>query len=118
MLFSTGNSAGLISSNVYPANTKPRFFEGHGVAVGFAFMAIVCALIITITNRRENARRDRVYGSVAADGSDASVVRPLTAEKRARWGLEGLSEKQIIELGDLHPGASFFFFCFRLSPVC
>lgn len=124
MLFTTGNSAGLISSNVYPAKTGPRFFEGHGVALGFAFMAIVCAVIITTANRRENARRDRVYGEVAVDGSDANPTKVLSAEKRTRWGLDGLSETEVIELGDLHPGKScclrssqFFFLPLPLIPL-
>jgi hypothetical protein len=104
LLFATGNSAGIISSNVYPAGTAPRFFEGHGVAVGFSFMAIVCAIIITIANRLENARRDSLYGLVAANGSDASPNKVLTPEQRKTWGLEGLSKTEIIELGDKHPG--------------
>lgn len=110
LLFSCGNSAGIISSNVYPANTAPRFFEGHGVAVGFGFMSIVCAVIIIIANSRENARRERIYGSVAADGSDATVAQSMIPELRAKWGLEGLSETEIIELGDRHPG-EFVLFC-------
>lgn len=105
MLFSSGNSAGIISSNVYPKNTAPRYFEGHGVAVGFSFLAIVCALTISIANRRENARKDREYGTVAEDGSDANPNKVLSPEKRARWGLDGLTPEQVIELGDHHPGA-------------
>lgn len=104
LLFSTGNSAGIISSNVYPTNTAPRFFEGHGVAVGFSFMAIACAVILKIALARENASRDARYGTVAADGSDASPTKVLTAEQRQKWGLEGLSQNEIIELGDKHPG--------------
>lgn len=104
LLFATGNSAGLISSNVYPSHTAPRFIEGHVVAVGFAFMAIVCAIIMTVSNRLENARRDRLYGPVASDGSDANPNKVLTPEQRQSWGLGGLSKLEIIELGDKHPG--------------
>jgi hypothetical protein len=104
LLFSTGNAAGIISSNVYPSNTAPRFFEGHGIAVGFSGLAIICAIVIMIANSRENARRDRLYGEVAPDGSDASPLKTLTPEKRKAWGLEGLSELEVIELGDRHPG--------------
>jgi hypothetical protein len=104
LLFSTGNSAGIISSNVYPSHTAPRFFEGHSVAIGFAFMAVVCAVIITTATRIENARRDSLYGPVAADGSDASPNKVLTPDQCRSWGLEGLSETEIIELGDKHPG--------------
>jgi len=102
--FSVGNSAGLISSNVYPAKTAPRFFRGHGVAIAFSFMAIVCVSILMAYNWRENSRRDRVYGPVAPDGSDAHPRKVLTPEQKATWGLEGLSQLEIIELGDRHPG--------------
>ncbi|KAF9506091.1 hypothetical protein BS47DRAFT_463665 [Hydnum rufescens UP504] len=102
--FSVGNSAGIISSNVYPSNTAPRFFRGHGIALAFSFMAIVWTLILMASNWRENARRDRVYGVTAPDGSDADPRKVLTPEQKATWGLEGLSELEIIELGDRHPG--------------
>jgi len=101
--FSVGNSAGLISSNVYPSSTAPRFFEGHGIAIGFSVLAIVCASSLMTSNMYENARRDKVYGVVAPDGSDASPRKILTPEQKATWGLEGLTELQIIELGDRHP---------------
>jgi hypothetical protein len=56
------------------------------------------------SNWHENARRDRVYGVVAPDGSDAHPHKVLTPEQKMTWGLEGLSELEIIELGDRHPG--------------
>jgi len=101
--FSVGNSAGIISSNVYPSSSAPRFFEGHGIAIGFSFLAIVCALALVTSNMHENARRDKVYGVVAPDGSDANPRKILTPQQKATWGLEGLSELEIIELGDRHP---------------
>jgi hypothetical protein len=107
LLFASANSAGLISSNVYPSQTEPRYFEGHGIAIGFAFMAIVCAIIITTANRVENARRDALYGPVAADGSDAGPDKDFTPERLGDWGLEGLTKTEIIELGDKHPGTVY-----------
>ncbi|KAF9505402.1 hypothetical protein BS47DRAFT_539462 [Hydnum rufescens UP504] len=102
--FSVGNSAGLISSNVYPSGAAPRYFRGHGIALAFSFLAIVCVSILMVSNLRENARRDRVYGVAAPDGSDAHPHKVLIPDQKATWGLEGLSELQIIELGDRHPG--------------
>lgn len=102
--FTVGNSAGLISSNVYPTKSRPRYIEGHSVAIGFASLAIICAIILYTHNKRENARRDRVYGVAAVDGSDAS---PRSGNKE-KWGLEGLSDREVIELGDRHPGVFFF----------
>jgi MFS transporter, ACS family, DAL5 transporter family protein len=73
-------------------------------------MAIVWTLILMASNWRENARRDRVYGVAARDGSDADPRKVLTPQQKATWGLEGLSELEIIELGDRHPGKRMRFF--------
>jgi MFS family permease len=100
--FTIGNSAGLISSNVYPTHTAPRFIEGHAVAIGFAGMAIICAITLHISHKRENDRRDRVYGYVNPNGSDASPNN-MSEENKAKWGLQGMSDIDIIELGDSHP---------------
>ncbi|KAF9512561.1 hypothetical protein BS47DRAFT_1345338 [Hydnum rufescens UP504] len=102
--FSVGNCAGIISSNVYPNSTAPRFIRGHSIAIAFSFMTIICISILMASNWRENVRRDKVYGAVAPDGSDAHPRKVLTPEQKATWGLEGLSELEIIELGDRHPG--------------
>ncbi|KAF9506094.1 hypothetical protein BS47DRAFT_1353318 [Hydnum rufescens UP504] len=102
--FSVGNCAAIISSNIYPNSTAPRFIRGHSIAVAFSFMTIICVSILMASNWRENARRDRVYGVVAPDGSDAHPRKVLTPEQKVTWGLEGLSELEIIELGDRHPG--------------
>jgi len=100
IFFSLGNSAGIVSSNVYPANTGPRYIEGHAVAIGFSGLAIITAIIMIIYNRTENARRDKAYGQVNPDGSDAS---PLKVGEKSRWGLGNLSDAEVIELGDRHP---------------
>jgi len=104
IFFTLGNSAGIISSWVYPSTQAPRFFTGHGVAIGFAFMAIICAAILMFANARENARRDRLYGPLAADGNDNNPLRQNNPELIKRWGLEGMSRDEILDLGDNHPG--------------
>lgn len=104
LFFACGNSAGLIASNVYPKSTAPRYFEGHGISLGLASMAVICTVVLMIANQRENERRDRIYGQVAADGSDADPGKDLGAERRELWGLEGLRRTEIVELGDRHPG--------------
>jgi len=59
-----------------------------------------------VSDSRENTQHDRVHGIAAPDGSDARPRKVLTPDQKATWGLEGLSELQIIELGDRHPGQS------------
>lgn len=89
---------------MYPTTEAPRFYKGHSVAIGFAFMAIVCAVILMTSNSRENARRDRLYGPVARDGRDNNPLRQDNAELMKKWGLEGMSRDEILDLGDHHPG--------------
>jgi len=103
-VFAMATTAGIISSNVYPARTAPRYFQGHGIAIGFASMAIICTAVLTIANRMENARRDTLYGPAPADGNDTDPNEVLTPEQLRTWGFEGLSKTQIVELGDKHPG--------------
>jgi len=103
IFFSFGNSAGIISSNVYPLSDAPRYFLGHGIAIAFSGLAIVLCAFITMYNLRENARRDRVYGIPNPDGSDCSPLQAGNPELLKKWGLEGKTRQEIIEMGDLHP---------------
>lgn len=103
--FTIGNSGGIVSSWVYPSTQAPRFFTGHGVAIGFSFMAIVCTIILMVEHSRDNARRDAKYGPIAADGSESNPLRMQgNQELMKRWGLEGMTRDQILDLGDRHPG--------------
>ena len=112
--FTLGNSAGIVSSWVYPTTQAPRFFTGHGVAIGFSFMAIVCAIILMIDHSRDNARRDKLYGKLATDGSESNPLRMEgNKELTKRWGLEGMSRDQILDLGDRHPG----YRCVLVAPI-
>ena len=92
-MFSAANSAGIISSNVYPSHMAP---QGHGVAVRFALMAVVCAVVINLATHNENVRRDAWYGPVAVNGSDANPNKVLTPDQCRRWGLEGLLKTEIL----------------------
>jgi len=100
VFFSAGNSAGLISSNVYPANTAPRYFQGHGIALGTAFLAICCAALLMWDHGRENARRDALYGPIVP-GQNPLHAPP---EQIKRWGLDNMTREQVLDLGDKHPG--------------
>ena len=99
LVFSVGNSAGIVASEVYRAKDKPRFLLGHGCAVGFSLLNFTMATILTIYNRRENARRDAKYGVPSPDDPQ-DVDSP---EYRQRCGLESLTREEIVELGDQHP---------------
>ena len=100
LVFSFGNASGIISSEVYRDKDKPRFILGHACAVGFAVLNFVMATILTIYNRRENARRYAKYGPPPTPEDPQDID---SDEYRKRWGLEGYTREEIIELGDKHP---------------
>ncbi|ORY88082.1 major facilitator superfamily domain-containing protein [Leucosporidium creatinivorum] len=108
MMFTLGNSGGIVSSLVYFKQDSPRFQRGHAVGLGFACMAILLSLFLTFNLKRENARRDALYGT-ATLGQDDIVSGKMTQEQLQRWGLEGMSEDEITALGDRHP--AFRYIC-------
>ncbi|PWN45399.1 transporter, partial [Ceraceosorus guamensis] len=102
IFFSFGNSAGLISSNVYPLAEAPRYFKGHGINLGFSVLAIACAVVLGLANMRENKQRDKIsYAN--PDGSSADPLKANDEDEKARWGLTGMSREDIVLLGDKHP---------------
>lgn len=124
VFFSCGNSAGIISSNVYPAGDAPRYIRGHTIALAFSVsvnvsqfvvfhlwliflffkvLAIVLSVFMGMYNKLENDRRDRTYGVPNPDGSDCSPAYADHPDRLKRWGLEGKTQIEIIELGDSHP---------------
>jgi hypothetical protein len=59
------------------------------------------ALTLFIALRRENARRDEQYGAPLAEDE---VLQLESDESKRRWGLQGMTRDEIVELGDKHPG--------------
>lgn len=63
---------------------------------------------MTITNSRENKRRDALFGTAPSYQGEKVDGDHVGDEKRAAqntaWGLDGMSEEQIVALGDRHPG--------------
>ena len=57
------------------------------------------AAIFYFALKRENARRDKLYGPPPGD----AVEQYEMEEYRQKWGLEGMTREEIVELGDDHP---------------
>lgn len=107
IMFTTGNSGGIISSVVYRTQDKPKFRMGHGICLAFAGMAVVLSLFMRFYLAAENRRRDEKYGKIpesvmGANGLETSAVRddPVL---RAKYGLDGMTEEEIELLGDKSP---------------
>ena len=78
-----GNLNGIVASNIYRTNDKPRFKPGHGTVVGYLTAFLLGGSVLQhVLLRRENAKR--------------------RAGKRDEW-IKGKSEEEIDKLGDKRP---------------
>ncbi|GJN88975.1 hypothetical protein Rhopal_001946-T1 [Rhodotorula paludigena] len=105
MMFTLGNSGGIISSLVYFTEDRPRYYRGHGVGLAFAAMAVVLSLFMTLYLSWENKRRDRLYGTKTEDlhgplGAELQSKILSDVEVRRKFGLENWTPEQIEEAGD------------------
>ena len=103
-VFSCGNASGIISSLVYITTDKPHFYRGHGVCLAFALVAAGMSAFLVWDFKRENARRDKLYGTANSSITPESVGPEAFAEQMKVWGLEGKSPAELARLGDKHPG--------------
>lgn len=78
-----GNMNGVVSSNIYMAPQKPRYWTGHGTVLGYMFVCLFGGSVIThFLLKRENHLRK--------------------TGRRDNW-IEGKSEQEIRDLGDVRP---------------
>ncbi|KIJ22400.1 hypothetical protein M422DRAFT_197193, partial [Sphaerobolus stellatus SS14] len=64
MFMAIGQCGSILGSHLFPSIEGPRYIKGFGVSCALQFLAVVCAVILTIYFRYENKRRDRIYGRV------------------------------------------------------
>lgn len=103
-VFSCGNSAGIVSSLIYRTQDSPRFIPGHATCLAFALIASGLSAFMTWDLRRENARRDALYGDTPSSISPNTVGHEKYQEQLKVWGIDGLTDEQVSRLGDRHPG--------------
>ncbi|KAF1850691.1 MFS general substrate transporter [Cucurbitaria berberidis CBS 394.84] len=78
-----GNLNGVVSSNIYIAKEKPRYYTGHGIVLAYMFLFLFGgSVFMHFALKRENKLRK--------------------AGKRDHW-LHGKTEDEIVELGDVRP---------------
>jgi len=54
IVVSVGNMGGILSSYVYRAVDKPRYFPGHGAIIGSLFIGLICATFLELYYMRRN----------------------------------------------------------------
>ncbi|KAK2461227.1 hypothetical protein APHAL10511_006754 [Amanita phalloides] len=57
-----GQCGSVLGSHIYPKTDSPRYIRGFAVCCALSWVAAICALILTISYRWNNARRDKEYG--------------------------------------------------------
>ncbi|KAK6002901.1 hypothetical protein QM012_001651 [Aureobasidium pullulans] len=78
-----GNLQGVVSSNIYRAKDKPKYYLGHGVVLAYLTLFLFCGSLLThLLLKAENKKRQ--------------------AGKRDHW-VEGKDESEIKMLGDKRP---------------
>lgn len=105
LVFSAGNSGGIVSSQAYRNKDAPRFQPGHATAMAFCLLNGSMALLLYIMNKRENRRRDEKYGPAPLPDEVQEYDDPAYQQK---WGLEGMTRAEVVELGDDHPAFRYW----------
>ncbi|KAI0716553.1 MFS general substrate transporter [Earliella scabrosa] len=62
MYMAIGQCGSILGSHIYPKTEGPRYIKGFAVTCALQFLGCLMAIILTVSYRLENKRRDRVYG--------------------------------------------------------
>ncbi|KAJ7778141.1 MFS general substrate transporter [Mycena metata] len=78
LFMSIGQCGSVLGSHIFPLAEGPRYIKGFGISCALEFLAAVLSLVLSVSYRRENARRDKVYGK---PNPDARVDTSELADK-------------------------------------
>ncbi|KAF7351332.1 MFS general substrate transporter [Mycena sanguinolenta] len=68
LFMSIGQCGSVLGSHIFPLTEGPRYIKGFGISCALAFLAAILSMVLSISYRRDNARRDRLYGKPNARG--------------------------------------------------
>jgi predicted MFS family arabinose efflux permease len=71
---SVGNLGAVLGTQLYRPNTSPRFYLGHGFALGYLVANICVVSTLWVVLRVENRRRERVLAEHEAEGLDGQIL--------------------------------------------
>jgi len=67
MFNAIGQCGSVLGSHIFPKADGPRYRKAFAILCILQLLAAFCAVILTISYRIENRRRDRLYGKPVAD---------------------------------------------------
>ncbi|EIW55152.1 MFS general substrate transporter [Trametes versicolor FP-101664 SS1] len=62
-----GQCGSVLGSHIFPATEGPQYIKGFAVSCALQFLGALAAVILTISYRNDNKRRDEKYGEPAQD---------------------------------------------------
>ncbi|CCL99611.1 uncharacterized protein FIBRA_01629 [Fibroporia radiculosa] len=62
MYMAIGQCGSVLGSKIYPTTEAPQYIKGFAITCALLFVSALVALILSISYRLENQRRDRLYG--------------------------------------------------------
>ncbi|KAG2154195.1 major facilitator superfamily domain-containing protein [Suillus bovinus] len=62
MFMAIGQCGSILGSHIYPSTDGPRYISGFAISCGLEAFATVCALVLWVSYKYDNAKRDREYG--------------------------------------------------------
>ncbi|KAI5122100.1 hypothetical protein M0805_002222 [Coniferiporia weirii] len=62
-----GQCGSILGSHIYPSTEGPRYIKGFAITCALEFLAAACALILSLSYRWDNRRRDRLFGRPKPD---------------------------------------------------
>ncbi|KAJ6472639.1 MFS general substrate transporter [Mycena vulgaris] len=68
MFMAIGQCGSVLGSHIFPLTESPRYIKGFGISCALEFLAVALSLILSLSYRMENARRDKLYGKPALNG--------------------------------------------------
>ncbi|KAJ7088578.1 MFS general substrate transporter [Mycena epipterygia] len=68
IFMSIGHCGSVLGSHIFPLTEGPRYIKGFGISCALAFLAAVLSIVLSISYRMENARRDKLYGKPILNG--------------------------------------------------
>ncbi|THV00707.1 MFS general substrate transporter [Dendrothele bispora CBS 962.96] len=67
MFMAIGQCGSVTGSHIFPKTDQPRYIKGFAIVCALEFFAALCALILSVSYRWDNSRRDKLHGVPKAD---------------------------------------------------